>query len=142
MKGSCHCGNLASIFESRWPPEELPVWVCDCAFCRLHGVRTTSDPQGTVSIHVKEPGELSRYRFGLAIADFLVCRRCGVYLASVLRTESPDDRRATINVNTLAEADRFTRAPGSVVSYVGESAAARLERRKSNWTPVAEFREG
>jgi hypothetical protein len=102
----------------------------------------TSDPEGRVSIRVKEPAQLSRYRFGLAIADFLVCRRCGVYLAAVIHGESPNERRATINITTLAEANRFTRSPSSVVSYVGESAAARLARRKSNWTPVAEFREG
>jgi len=142
MSGSCHCGNLTLSFESRWPPEELPVWTCECSFCRLHGARTTSDPEGRVSIHVKEPGQLSRYRFGLAIADFLVCRRCGVYVAALISGASPEERRATINLTTLAEANRFTRAPSSIVSYMGESAAARLERRKRNWTPVAEFREG
>ena len=141
MNGSCHCGNLTLVFESRWAPEELPVWVCECSFCRLHGAQTTSDPEGRVAIRVQEPAQLSRYRFGLATADFLVCRRCGVYVAAVIAGESPDERRATVNVTTLAEASRFTRAPSAVVSYAGESAAARRERRKSNWTPVAELRE-
>jgi hypothetical protein len=32
----------------------------------------------------REPALLTRYRWGLATADFLVCGRCGVYVAAVL----------------------------------------------------------
>jgi hypothetical protein len=139
LTGRCHCGNLTLTLETQHDPEELPVWTCNCSFCRLHGARTTSDPEGRVSIRIREPAEVSRYRFGLATADFLVCRRCGVYLAAVI----PADHRAyaSVNVTALDAADRFTRSPVTV-AYPDESASERRTRRRSNWTPVAALVEG
>jgi hypothetical protein len=141
LTGGCHCGNLTVTLETQHGPEELPVWVCDCSFCRLHGARTTSDPEGRVSIRVREPAQLSRYRFGLATADFLICRRCGVYLAAVIPADHKDGARANLNVTALEAAERFTRRPFSD-TYPGETASERRSRRASNWTPVAELAEG
>jgi hypothetical protein len=141
LTGRCHCGNLSLTLETRHPPEELPVWACDCSFCRLHGARTTSDPEGRVSIRVQEAAQLSRYRFGLATADFLVCRRCGVYLAAVIPADHKDGACASVNVTALDAADRFTRSPVTV-AYPDESAAERRSRRRSNWTPVVALVEG
>ena len=135
LTGGCHCGNLSLTLETREGPEKLPVWVCACTFCRLHGARTTSDPEGQVSIRVREPALLSRYRFGLATADFLVCRRCGVYLAAVIPADHKDGARASVNVTALEEADRFTRHPVTD-AYPDESALERRSRRRSNWTPA------
>ncbi|HYB54038.1 MAG TPA: aldehyde-activating protein [Thermoanaerobaculia bacterium] len=140
LTGRCHCGNLSLRLETRHAPEELPVWTCDCSFCRLHGARTTSDPEGRVSIRVQDPAQLSRYRFGLATADFLVCRRCGVYVAAMIPADHKDGACANLNITALDAADRFTRSP--VVAYPGESAAERLSSRRSNWTPVAALVEG
>lgn len=132
-RGRCHCGNLELTFESRRQPEELPVREDACSFCRSHAARTTSDPSGRVRIIVHDPDRLSRYRFGLQTADFLVCRRCGVYLAAVLMTEGTS--YATVNINAFDSAKRFTQPPASV-TYDGETVAERLARRKANWTPV------
>ena len=57
-------------------------------------LRGGQDPRGRVSIRVREPEQLSRYRFALAMADFLVCRRCGVYLAAVIPANHKDGARA------------------------------------------------
>ena len=141
LTGRCHCGNLGLTLETRHRPEELPVWACDCSFCRRHGARSTSDPAGRVSIHVREPAQLSRYRFGLATADFLVCRRCGVYLAAVIPADHREGACASVNVAALDEADRFTGSHAGA-RYADESASERLARRRSNWTPVAAFVEG
>jgi hypothetical protein len=133
MKGGCHCGNVAVDFEPSVDPRTLPLRACGCTFCRRHGARTTADPGGRIRIEIADEGGLSRYRWGLATADFLVCKRCGVYVAAVLTEGS----RSWATVNTLVFDDQapFEREAVSV-SYEGESAEARVARRKKAWTPI------
>jgi hypothetical protein len=73
------------------------------------------------------------YRFGSRTADYLVCRRCGVYVVAVC--ETPAGTRAVVNTNALTERAAFTRAP-SAMDYDGETVAARLARRAVNWMPA------
>lgn len=135
LHGGCHCGNLEVELELRVRPEEAEVRACGCSFCRAHGSRNVTDPGGRVLLRAREPTELSRYRFGQRTADFLVCRRCGVYVGAVMA--APDGRLyATINVNALAERARFTREAAKV-SYDAEGPAGRVDRRASHWTPAA-----
>ena len=131
--GRCHCGNLELTLASPRPPERLPVRACACSFCRGHGARTTSDPDGRVSITVHAPELLSRYRFGMRTAEFLICARCGAYLAAVLTVGG--SLYATVNINALDCAARFTQPP-LTVTYEAETAAERVARRVANWTPV------
>ena len=133
LAGRCHCGNLAVRLETRVAPERLPLRACACSFCRKHGARVTSDPDGCIEIAVREPEAAVRYRFGLRTADFLVCGRCGVYVAAVL-TEGGASW-ATVNVNVLHEAERFVKEP-EPVSYEGESESQRRARRRAKWTPA------
>ena len=84
-------------------------------------------------ITVHHPDELLRYRFGLETADFLVCTRCGIYVAAVM-TEGARCW-ATVNVNILDAVDRLTQ-PATPVTYEGESAPERAARRKARWTPA------
>lgn len=133
LRGGCHCGALEVALDLSRPPEETPVRACACSFCRAHGARTATDPSGLAVLGARDPALVGRYRFGLATADFLVCRRCGVYVAAVI--DAGGDLRATVNVNTLAEAARFTREAASV-DYGGESAEARRGRRAAAWTPA------
>src|SRR2546422_3499160 len=88
LTGRCHCGNLELSLETSVRPEELSLRADTCSFCRRHGARTTSDPSGRVVITVHHPDELLRYRFGLETADFLVCTRCGIYVAAVMEEGS------------------------------------------------------
>src|ERR671939_662142 len=46
LEGTCHCGNIAIVLETGQDPRSLPLRACDCSFCRKHGARTTSDPEG------------------------------------------------------------------------------------------------
>ena len=129
LRGGCHCGAVRVAFETRTAPEALPVRACQCSFCRAHGARTASDPQG----RVRFIGPLRRYRFGLRTADFLLCPQCGVYLGALYA--DGDGAWATLNVNCLAERALFPVAP-EPVSYEVEDAAARGARRKARWTPA------
>jgi hypothetical protein len=128
-RGACHCGAVQVSFESRFEPAELPVRACQCSFCRSHGARTATDPQGRIRIS----GPLRRYRFGLRTADFLLCPECGVYVGALYA--DADGAWATLNVNCLDERKLFPAAP-EPVSYEGEDAAGRVARRKARWTPA------
>lgn len=133
LTGACHCGALQLTFETPTRPETLPLRACGCSFCRKHGVRTTSDPAGTVSFTVNDPDLLQRYRFGTRTTDTLICRNCGIYLAAV--TEIEGALYAVINVNTLDDRSAFGRV-AETMNYEGESAEERKMRRKLKWTPA------
>ena len=130
--GACHCGRIAFAYTTRVPVREWSVRACQCTFCRLHGARCTSDPQGSVRLQVEEPPQ-GWYRFALGTADFLVCPRCGVYVGAVI--ETPRGRFATLNVNTFR--DPLPELPAaSAADYGAESTAARVSRRERGWTRV------
>ncbi len=133
LTGGCHCGNLEVAFETLRPPAELTVRACGCSFCRRHGVRTVSDPGGRVEVLVRDPTELSRYRFGLETAEFLVCRRCGVYVGALMADAG--GAYATLNINVLVTPDVFVEA-AVPVSYERESETERRARRRTRWTPA------
>ncbi|MGZ6143732.1 MAG: GFA family protein [Myxococcales bacterium] len=134
LTGQCHCGNIAVRFATRKDPRTLALRACGCTFCRRHGARTAADPEGRVEIAIGDAAQLSRYRWGLATADFLVCRRCGVYAAALL-TEGAQSW-ATVNTRILDDQAPFQREAGPV-DYEGESAEQRIARRKQQWTPAS-----
>jgi len=138
--GRCHCGNISLSFETEQPTEALAVRACGCSFCSARGARTTSDNAGKVRISVKDESQLSRYRFGLMTADFLVCRSCGAYMASMF-TDEDGQAYATLNSRYFERGDEFPPA-GRHVSYDGETAEDKRRRRRRLWTPVSEFRAG
>lgn len=129
----CHCGALGFTFHTALPVAQWSVRACGCRFCRAHGARTTSDPAGRLSFDVQEASLLRRYRFGMKTADFLLCRRCGVYLGAQIAI----DGRAYGIVNTAALLPRPVELPAAVaVDYGAESPEARVRRRAQRWTPL------
>jgi hypothetical protein len=134
FRGRCHCGNLEVEFDTDLPLERLSLRADQCSFCTKHGARTTSDPSGHVKIIVHDPRLLIQYRFGLATADFLVCKRCGIYVAAVLL--AGDSCYATLNVNALDRVSEFTQR-AIPVSYDSETRSERAARRVTKWTPAA-----
>lgn len=136
FEGGCHCGNLAYVFEASAALDVLGLRADMCSFCRAHGARNTSDPNGSLQIFGRDTRKLTRYRFGLKTADFLLCADCGVYLGAVL---TADGRSwMTVNVNSFKNpppAD-FPVVPHN---FDAEDAAARIARRKALWTPVTGF---
>lgn len=135
LNGQCHCGALVVTFTPSIPIAQLAIRACQCGFCTRHGANTTTDPRGRLVIDVRDPTRLARYRFGLATADYLVCRECGVYIAAVMTAGAAS--LATLNINVLAAADR-ARFSSEVApaSYDGEDRAARIARRLARWTPT------
>jgi hypothetical protein len=134
FEGRCHCGAIGYTFHTAQPPARWNVRACQCSFCRSHGVRTVSDPSGSVTFLITERSKLGRYRFGTRSSEFLVCSDCGVYIGA-LHT-SARGQFATLNVNAIRAA---LDVPEPVpVSYDGESAEKKQSRREERWTPVAE----
>jgi hypothetical protein len=131
--GGCHCGNISVRLRLSCAPEQIALRSCSCSFCRAHGTRTLSDREGQAEIAVADWSLAERYRFGSRTADYVLCRRCGVYVGAVCETSS--GWRAVINTNCLNDRAAFTQIPRAP-DYEGETAAARLDRRASNWMPV------
>ena len=131
--GGCHCGNLRVRLRLTRPPAENPLRSCSCSFCRAHATRTVSDPAGLFEVWAEDWSLVEPYRFGSRTADYLVCRRCGVYIGAVCETVV--GTRAVINTNSLVDGGAFTAEPARP-DYDGEETTARLARRAANWTPA------
>jgi len=138
IDGACHCGNISYVFDASQSVEALGLRACQCSFCRAHGARTTSDPNGTISIRVRDTTKLQRYRFGLKTADFLICRPCGVFVGALM--EEDGRRFLTVNANTFKPPPAYD-IIGVAKDFGGEDAEGRTARRSARWTPVKEFLE-
>ena len=131
--GGCHCGAIRLVYETALAPEATEVRACLCGFCRKHASRGVSDPAGKLTITLHDEAVIQRYRFGLGTADYLLCGRCGVYVAAVM----PDAGRhfAVAIVNAFDDPERFTQAPRPA-DYSAEDESARRRRRRERWTPA------
>jgi hypothetical protein len=135
--GGCHCGTLRVKVRLSKPPGENPLRSCACSFCRAHATRTVSDPAGLFEVWADDWSGVEKYRFGSRTADYLVCRRCGVYVGAVCETEA--GTRAVVNTNCLNDRAAFTQEPMRP-DYDGEATEARLSRRATNWMPTVVHR--
>ena len=132
-EGTCHCGAIGYRYGTAIDPVNWPIRACQCGFCRMHDALSTSDPLGTLQFSATSEEILQRYRFALKTADFLICRRCGVYVGAVIDTA--EGKFGIINTHTLDKAPRNV-AEGSPISYDIEDEEARIRRREERWTPV------
>jgi hypothetical protein len=110
----------------------LPLRACDCSFCRRHGAKTTSDPYGKLTI-LADSGAIERYRFGMRVTDFILCRGCGSYIAAMSR--EGENERATLNVVGVAVPE-FAARDAAPVNLDRETSDSRRERRRKLWTPA------
>jgi hypothetical protein len=131
-EGSCHCGAITVSFEPTKPIAELALRRCDCTFCRKHGSRSTSDPDGFLQVRCRG-ASAKLYQFGLGVSDYLVCAGCGVYVGAFIKDGT--GRRGTLNANILDCTAELDPSPG-LVSYAGETLTERRQRRKLLWTPA------
>ena len=132
IEGRCHCGNVSYALGTRERLDDVVVRICACEFCLRHRPRHWSDPQGSLEIAIEDPGEIVRYRFGHGTADFLICRRCGVYCLAI--TELDGDFRAVCNLNLAL--GRGARPRETTLEALAESTEERMQRRGAKWTPV------
>lgn len=131
--GQCHCGAIGFRFVTDRAPSDWSVRACQCSFCMAHGAACVSDPSGRVVFVCADEGQLQRYQFAICTADFLLCRRCGVYLGAVLRDGA--ESFATLNTRAMRAVLDTLPAP-QAVDYAGEVAEERRQRRRKRWTPV------
>jgi hypothetical protein len=131
--GGCHCGNINVRLRLSKPAQDNPLRACACAFCRAHQTRTVADPEGLFELSADDSSLVEKYRFGSRTADYVVCRRCGVYVAAVCDTSA--GTRAVVNTNCLVDRAAFPQVP-SVTNYDGEATEERLARRAVRWMPA------
>jgi len=132
-RGGCHCGNLRLTLRLSQAPEDVRLRACGCSFCRAHNTRTVSDPRGAVDISADDWALVELYRFGTGTAEFMICKRCGVYIGAVGETAA--GMRAVINTNCLDDRAALTAQPHPT-DHEGEATEDRLARRAANWTPA------
>ena len=132
-KGGCHCGNLRIALRLTESAHDIRTRACGCSFCRGHATCTVSDPLGAVEVWASDWSLVESYRFGSRTADFLICRRCGIYIGATC--ETPSGARAVINTRCLETRAAFTRPPAPT-DHDGETTADRIARRAANWTPT------
>lgn len=138
IEGSCHCGNISYVFDASQSAEALGLRACQCSFCRTHGARTTSDPNGSMRLEIRDRKKLQRYRFGLKTADFLICRACGVFVGALMAENGKS--YITVNANTFKPPPAYD-IIAVAKNFGAEDVAGRKVRRAAMWTPVTEFRE-
>jgi hypothetical protein len=131
--GGCHCGNIHVRLRLSKRPQDTPLRACACSFCRAHSTRTVADGAGLLELTAEDWNLIERYRFGSRTADYIVCRRCGVYIGAICETTA--GLRAVVNINCLADRASFTQVP-SASDYEGETTEARLSRRALSWMPA------
>ena len=131
--GHCHCGAIGFHYTTAIAPADWSVRACQCRFCRMHDALSTSDPAGRLAFAHEDPVQLQRYRFALRTADFLLCRRCGVYIGAIMRVGDRD--YGIINTHALDAIPPNIAAVGAI-RYDDEDVDGRVSRREQRWTPV------
>ncbi len=80
IQGGCHCGNISYVAEFTKELATYSPRACDCNLCTSHAASYVSDRNGSLKIFIKKESDVSRYRQGSRIADFLICKNCGVMI--------------------------------------------------------------
>ena len=131
--GGCHCGNIHVRLRLSKRPEDNALRECTCSFCRSHRPRMVADPEGQFEAWADDWSLVENYRFGTSTCDFLICRRCGVFIAAV--TDMTVGAQAVVNVNCLQDRERFNSIP-ALHEFEGETLETRASRRAANWMPA------
>lgn len=133
-QGRCHCGAIGFVYHCTANPARWAVRACQCRFCRCHDALSTSNETASIAFQAATPEALQRYRFGLNTADFLLCKRCGVYIGAVIKTDA--GHVGIINTHALDPQPRQL-AAAVPISYDGEDTDDRVQRRQQHWSPVS-----
>lgn len=136
IRGKCHCGNLA--FALKWEPDPtvIPARSCTCDYCTKHGGVWTSNPDGALTITVRDSRLVSKYKFGTNTAEFHVCSRCGVVPIVTSCIDGQD--YAVVSVNAFEGVDR-TLIRQTPADFEGEEQGDRLARRQRNWIADVQY---
>lgn len=130
VQGGCHCGNLSYRAEFANALSIDRPRACDCGFCASHGASYVSDRDGSLSISIQDEGQVSRYRLGTRIAEFLVCSNCGVLIGACYR--EGEHLYGSINTRSARMAGFGQEQAVELTRLTDE---ARIERWKQIWFP-------
>jgi hypothetical protein len=131
VKGGCHCGNISYVAEF---PKELNTYIpraCDCGLCKSHGAVYVSDKNGTLVIKIENETLVSRYRQGSQIADFLICKNCGIMTGVCY--EEAGLIYGSINILSSDKYDLFGDDQAMHLTQLSDE--ARIKRWKNYWFP-------
>ncbi|MBL1275233.1 MAG: hypothetical protein COB30_004030 [Ectothiorhodospiraceae bacterium] len=134
IEGGCHCGNINYCFEVEKPLDCLSIRECTCSFCKKQGAIYASDPEGRLSIKIKNSENIIKYQFASKHIEFVFCKICGVMPLSV--TEIDGNIFAVINIKT-SNIELETLSVQNI-SFGEESIDNSIERRKSKWIPIVD----
>ncbi len=132
IKGHCHCNNVRYELQTAATVESVTLRVCRCDFCLRHRPRYWSDPAGSVAFFFEDPAEMLAYRFGHGTADFVLCRRCGVFCGAIATMDR--DTFAVLNMNLALS--RHDTPQDILLEALEENREQRSARRRATWTPV------
>lgn len=126
----CHCGNITAQVGLSKPLSEFEPRACDCDFCAKHGAAYITEAQGSLDIRIVDSDQAMSYQHGSGLADFLVCRKCGVLMAV---TYTRDGATAgSLNSRTLENRSMLMPAQAaSAAKFLSD--AEKLERWKQVW---------
>lgn len=129
VNAGCHCGNIRVGLALSHAPGNYSPRTCDCEFCKKHGAAYVSDPRGTLDVTVEDEQACTTYRQGSALADFLICSRCGVLVGVFYQ----DGERlyGALNASIVGAQARF--AAASPVSPKKLTETEKPERWKALW---------
>ena len=136
--GSCHCGSVQVSLDIPTEAEAITPRACQCTFCRKNGINWYSDACGQLFIHYDAAQKPIYYRFGMKIADFIICARCGVCLAAI--EKEGDQARAVINLNCL-DYDKDWSESSIPTDFGQDNPEDRMDRHQKNWMPVQIIRK-
>ncbi len=132
LTGQCHCGNVNATIALSQPASEISLRACQCTFCRRHGAVSLADPDGEAVFSFGDDS-ITKYNFGLGVTDFLICPRCGIYVAA---TMADGDRLLAVVNSAGLSLKEFADHEALPMDYDGEDVGNRLARRKSKWMPA------
>jgi hypothetical protein len=110
--------------------EQIPMRICSCPFCRKIGAVYSSDPNGQLTIRIKNEKAVEKRRFATKTSQFTFCSDCGV-MPFILCTIDGKDY-AVINLRCCDDMENFSRA--QTHHFSDETIEERLKRRKATWT--------
>jgi hypothetical protein len=129
VKGGCHCGNISYTAEFSDKLVNFIPRACDCTFCTRHGATYTSDRNGKLAINITNASQVSWYRQGSKIANFLICKQCGI-MTNVCYEES-GRLYGSINIRTSDKFNLF--GHNQVMQLTQLSDNIRIKLWKDNW---------
>lgn len=129
IPGGCHCGNISYVAEFPNEPSSYIPRACDCKLCSSHGASYTADNKGTLLIKIKNTNDVSKYRQGSQIAEFLICKICGVMIGVCY--EENGSIYGAINIRSTHEYHAFGKSHSAHLTQLTDE--ERIKRWKKLW---------